>query len=156
MSAAHPPAPPVGSGPFGHPRPRRELAITLGVVALGGVIGSLLRFEATLIWPQPVGDFPTTVLLVNVLGCLVIGAFMVIITEMRTTHRLIRPFFGTGVLGGFTTFSTYSLDILQLVRFGEPGLAVAYLFITALGSMAAVFAGLVGMRRLAIAFGWER
>ena len=128
----------------------------VGIVALGGVVGSLLRYQATLTWPNPTGTFPTTVLLVNLVGCLVIGGFMVIITELRSTHRLIRPFFGTGVLGGFTTFSTYSLDILELVRTGHPGPALAYLALTAVGAMLAVTVGMIGMRRLAIAFGWER
>ncbi len=144
------------ASPSAHPPPGRELAAVLGVVALGGAIGSLLRYQATLIWPNPIGTFPTTVLLVNLVGCLVIGAFMVIITELRTTHQLIRPLVGTGVLGGFTTFSTYSLDILQLVRTGHPGQALGYLSLTAVGAMVAVFVGMVGMRRLAIAFGWER
>jgi CrcB protein len=142
--------------PSAHPPPGRELAAVLGVIAIGGAIGSLLRYQATLIWPNPVGTFPSTVLLVNVAGCLVIGAFMVIITELRTTHHLIRPFVGTGVLGGFTTFSTYSLDILQLVRTGHPGQAIGYLSFTAVGAMVAVLAGMLGMRRLAIAFSWER
>lgn len=125
-------------------------------VAAGGVLGSLLRYQATVLWPSPLGTFPTTVLVVNLVGCLVIGVFMVIITELRATHRLVRPFVGTGILGGFTTFSTYSLDILELVRTGHPGPALAYLFLTAIGAMLAVAAGMVGMRRLAIAAGWER
>ena len=77
-----------------------------------------------MIWPNPPGTFPTTILLVNLLGCLVIGVFLTLITELWTAHRLVRPFFGTGVLGGFTTFSTYSLDIVTLVRLGHPVQAV--------------------------------
>jgi CrcB protein len=120
----------------------------VGVVALGGVIGSLLRYQAGLIWPTPVGDFPTTILLVNLLGCLIIGVFLTIVTEVWTPHRLVRPFFGTGVLGGFTTFSTYSLDIVTLVRVGQSARAVEYLFATAIGAMLAVTVGVLTTRRL--------
>lgn len=123
----------------------------LGVIALGGVIGSVLRYQAGLIWPTPVGAFPATTLAINLLGCLVIGAFMVIITEAWTSHRLVRPFFGTGVLGGFTTFSTYSLDIVTLVRVGEPVAAAAYLVTTAVGALLAVALGMLVTRRLVVA-----
>jgi CrcB protein len=120
----------------------------VGVVAFGGVIGSLLRYQAGLIWPTPVGAFPTTILLVNLLGCLVIGVFLTVVTEVWTPHRLVRPFFGTGVLGGFTTFSTYSLDVVTLVRVGQSARAIEYLFATAIGAMLAVTLGVLTTRRL--------
>ena len=68
---------------------------------------------------QP-GSFPWTTLLVNGVGCAVIGVFMVVITDVWAAHRLVRPFFGTGVLGGFTTFSTYAVDIQKLWRPAGP------------------------------------
>jgi fluoride exporter len=120
----------------------------VGVVAFGGVIGSLLRYQAGLIWPTPVGAFPTTILLVNLLGCLVIGVFLTVVTEVWTPHRLVRPFFGTGVLGGFTTFSTYSLDGVTLVRVGQSARAIEYLCATAIGAMLAVTLGVLTTRRL--------
>ena len=116
-------------------------------MSLGGVIGSLLRYQAGLIWPTPVGAFPTTILLVNLLGCLVIGVFLTVVTEIWTPHRLVRPFFGTGVLGGFTTFSTYSLDVVTLVRVGQPARAIEYLLATAIGAMLAVTLGVLATRR---------
>jgi CrcB protein len=128
--------------------PRLALLPVVGVVALGGVIGSLLRYQAGLIWPTPVGAFPTTILLVNLLGCLVIGVFLTVVTEVWTPHRLVRPFFGTGVLGGFTTFSTYSLDVVTLVRVGQSARAIEYLFATAIGAMLAVTLGVLTTRRL--------
>lgn len=132
-------------------RGRRWSPALLGVIALGGVIGALLRYQASLIWPTSVGAFPTTTLLVNLLGCLCIGVFLVVITEVRTPHRFLRPFFGTGVLGGFTTFSTYSLDVVTLVRVSHPVQAVAYLFLTAVGAMLAVELGMLATRRLVVA-----
>jgi CrcB protein len=118
------------------------------VVALGGVVGALLRYQAGLIWPTAAGTFPTTILLVNLLGCLVMGVFMVLITEFWTPHPLLRPFFGTGVLGGFTTFSTYSLDIVTLVRLGRPLTAASYLLLTPIGAMLAVGLGILATRRI--------
>ena len=120
----------------------------VGVVALGGVIGALLRYQAGLIWPTPAGTFPTTILLVNLLGCLVMGVFMVLITEFWTPHPLLRPFLGTGVLGGFTTFSTYGLDIVSLFRLGRPLTAASYLFATPIGAMLAVGLGILATRRI--------
>ena len=82
------------------------------------------------------------------LGCLVIGVFLTVVTEIWTPHRLVRPFFGTGVLGGFTTFSTYSLDVVTLFRVGQPVRAVEYLLATAIGAMLAVTLGVLATRRL--------
>ncbi|MET0864245.1 MAG: fluoride efflux transporter CrcB [Nakamurella sp.] len=130
-------------------RRRRESLAVVGVIGLGGAIGSLLRYQAGVFWPTPIGTFPSTTLLINVLGCLVIGGFMIVITEIWDAHRLVRPFFGTGVLGGFTTFSTYSLDVVNLVRLGHPASAALYLFLTAIGAMLAVALGMLGTRRLA-------
>ncbi len=130
---------------------RRESFAVVGVIALGGAVGSLLRYQAGVSWPTPIGTFPTTTLLINLLGCLVIGAFMIVISEVWDAHRLVRPFFGTGVLGGFTTFSTYCLDIVNLVRLGHPASAAFYLFLTAIGAMLAVALGMLGTRRVVAA-----
>ena len=99
-------------------RPTRHLATdaaVLAVVAVGGAIGATARYLIGLAWPTPAGGFPWTTLAINIVGCAVIGVFMVLITDVWTPHRHLRPFFGTGVLGGFTTFSTYAVDIQQLV-----------------------------------------
>jgi CrcB protein len=120
----------------------------VAVVALGGVIGSLARYQAGIIWHTADGAFPTTTFSVNLLGCLIIGVFMTVITEIWTAHRLLRPFVGTGILGGFTTFSTYSLDIAGLLRTGHSGTALLYLAATAVGAIAAVALGMLGTRRL--------
>ncbi|GAB2728570.1 hypothetical protein GCM10027072_23380 [Streptomyces bullii] len=84
----------------------------------------------------------------NVAGCAVIGVFMVVITEIRAAHRLVRPFFGTGVLGGFTTFSTYAVDIQQLIDHGRAGPALAYLAATPLAALASVWLAATATRRV--------
>ncbi|MFD4482455.1 fluoride efflux transporter CrcB [Streptomyces sp. NPDC058471] len=123
----------------------------VAVVAVGGAIGASARYGASLIWPTVPGAFPTTTLLVNVIGCAVMGAFMVILTEARTPHRLLRPFFGTGVLGGFTTFSTYALDIERLVDAGHARTGLAYLGLTLLAALAAVWGAAWATRCLVLA-----
>lgn len=125
----------------------------VAVVAVGGAIGASARYGATLIWPTAPDTFPTTTLLVNVIGCAVMGVFMVLLTEMRTPHRLLRPFFGTGVLGGFTTFSTYAVDIERLVEGGHAGTGLAYLGLTLLAALAAVWSAAWATRRAVV---WRR
>ncbi|SDP20772.1 CrcB protein [Nakamurella panacisegetis] len=152
-------------GPWARPEPidpdvdlafadqRRELhghhPVVLGAIAAGGVIGALLRYQVGLWWPSAAGHFPVATLTINLVGCLVIGVFMVVIHEVVTPHQLLRPFFGTGLLGGFTTFSTYSLDITNLLREGRGGTALAYLAITAAGAVLAVSGGMFLTRRIA-------
>ncbi len=81
-------------------------------------------------------------------GCAVIGVFMVVVTDVWAAHRLVRPFFGTGVLGGFTTFSTYAVDIQHLLRSGEAGTGLAYLAVTVVAALAAVWCSASLTRRL--------
>ncbi|WP_329565978.1 fluoride efflux transporter CrcB [Kitasatospora sp. NBC_01266] len=120
----------------------------VAVVAVGGVLGAEARYEAGRLWLTVAGGFPWTTLLINVLGCLVIGVFLVAITEGRPAHRLVRPFFGTGVLGGFTTFSTYCVDAERLLAKGEVGTALGYLALTLVAAMAAVTGGAGATRRV--------
>ncbi|MFF9910295.1 CrcB family protein [Streptomyces sp. NPDC013457] len=119
---------------------RGELPV-VGVVAAGGAVGATARYGASLAWPTPAGAFPWTTFGVNVAGCAAIGVVMVLLTEAATTpHPLLRPFLGTGILGGFTTFSTYALDAQQLLSRGDAGRGVAYLGATVVMALAAVWA----------------
>jgi fluoride exporter len=121
----------------------------LAVVALGGAIGAAGRYGAGLLWRTAApGRFPWTTLAVNAGGCAVIGVFMVVISDVWAAHRLVRPFFGTGVLGGFTTFSTYAVDVEKLVDGDRPGLGLAYLGLTPLVALTAVWAAASATRRV--------
>ncbi|MEU6759196.1 CrcB family protein [Streptomyces sp. NPDC046685] len=126
----------------------RELWPVVAVVALGGAIGASARFGASLIWPTAAGGFPWTTLAVNAVGCAVIGVFMVVISDVWAAHRLVRPFFGTGVLGGFTTFSTYAVDIQKFVTGGQARTGMAYLALTVMAAMAAVWTAVWVTRRV--------
>ncbi|MED7949857.1 fluoride efflux transporter CrcB [Kitasatospora sp. NPDC058201] len=147
----------VPDGPVGDPSrtvvPRRPSALrgqgpAVAVVAVGGALGAAARYGAGLLWPTGTAAFPWTTLLVNVAGCAVIGVFLVVVTEGRPAHPLLRPFFGTGVLGGFTTFSTYAVDIRGLLEEGRPGLGLAYLGGTPVAALVAVWGASRVTRRL--------
>ncbi|MCF2526763.1 fluoride efflux transporter CrcB [Yinghuangia soli] len=121
----------------------------LAVVSAGGALGASARYGAGLLWPTPEVGFPWTTLLVNAAGCAAMGVLMVLVAEVRTAHPLVRPFLGTGVLGGFTTFSTYTVDFQRLVEAGRAGLAVAYLFGTLVLALVCVAAAAWLTRRIA-------
>ncbi|MGW7258807.1 fluoride efflux transporter CrcB [Streptomyces sp. NPDC054834] len=129
----------VRPGPARRPA-RRAQAPVVVVVAFGGALGATARYALSLAWPTPPGGFPWATFWANVGGCAVIGVFMVVVTEAWAAHPLVRPFFGTGVLGGFTTFSTYAVDIQKLLDGGHPGTALAYLAATLLAALTAVWA----------------
>lgn len=130
----------------------------LAVIALGGGLGAALRYGATLIWPTAPGAFPVTTMVVNVTGCAAMGVFMVLITEAWTAPPLLRPFVGTGILGGYTTFSTYAADSDHLIQNGSPAVGLAVLVATPVAALIAIWtaAGLarrfvgVGARRVAL------
>ncbi|MEU8545427.1 fluoride efflux transporter CrcB [Streptomyces roseoverticillatus] len=115
-------------------------------VSLGGGAGAVARYGAGLLWPAPAGAFPWTTFLINVVGCALIGVLLTVISELAAPHRLLRPFLGTGVLGGFTTFSTYAVDIQRLSAHGHLATALAYLAGTLAAALAAVWAAATATR----------
>jgi CrcB protein len=139
--------------PVRRPSVWRGQGPVVAVVSAGGALGASARYGASQLWPAQVGGFPWTTFWVNVTGCFVIGVFMVVITDVWAAHRLVRPFFGTGVLGGFTTFSTYAVDIQKLVDTGHPRTGLAYLAATLLAVLAAVWLAVTAARRV---LAWRR
>lgn len=119
---------------------RSHTAVLL-VIACGGGLGALARYGISLLLPTSPGRFPWGTFSINVLGSLLIGVLMVLITEVWSAHRLLRPFLGVGVLGGFTTFSTYALEIRNLLQPGSVLIACAYLAGTLIAALLAVLAG---------------
>jgi fluoride exporter len=112
----------------------------LGAISAGGAAGATARYAALMLWPAAPGAFPWAVFWVNVLGCALIGVLMALVSEGgRSAQPLVRPFFGVGVLGGFTTFSTYALDISELLEREEAVTALACAAGTVAGAMAAVW-----------------
>jgi len=127
------------------PGQRRELrghGDVLVAIALGGGIGALARYGLGYAFPAGPTGFPWATFGINIGGCLLIGVLMVLITEVWGGQRLIRPFLGVGVLGGFTTFSTYIVDIQRLVDGGAAAMALVYLVATVVAALLAVYMGI--------------
>ncbi|WP_420812785.1 fluoride efflux transporter CrcB [Micromonospora zingiberis] len=120
----------------------------LGAIALGGMAGAVLRHGLAVAFPHDPGGFPWATFAVNVSGCLLIGVLMVFITEVWTAPRLVRPFLGVGVLGGYTTFSTYAVEVQQALAVGAPRTALLYLAGSLVAALTAVRLGLT-LTRLA-------
>ncbi len=129
------------------PPPRIHGAV-IGVVALGGALGSVARWAVAEALPHASGQLPWATLLTNVVGCALIGVLMVLVAERWRDQRLVRPFLGTGILGGFTTFSTYVVDTRTLVATGHAAVAAAYLLGTLVAGLLAVVLGLRLTERL--------
>ncbi|WP_173314337.1 fluoride efflux transporter CrcB [Streptomyces fulvorobeus] len=121
----------------------------LGAIAAGGALGAVARYAALVLWPAAGGSFPWAVLGVNVTGCALIGVLMVLVAERDgAAHPLVRPFLGVGVLGGFTTFSTYAADVSKLLDRQEAPTALAYAAATLAGALGAVWAAASATRAL--------
>lgn len=116
----------------------------VAAIAVGGAIGAALRYGVTLAWPDPLWATLTA----NLAGCLLIGVLMELVAEVRAGPALLRPFLGIGLLGGFTTFSAYALQVAAGAGAGRIGLAAGYLLGTVLGALVATWLGVVITRRL--------
>lgn len=117
----------------------------LGAVALGGAAGALLRWLVELALPFDAG-WPWATLLVNAVGAAALG-WLVTQDDLHEHAWWLRPGVGTGLLGGFTTFSTYAVQVALLGR-DEPLLALGYLVLTPLVCVvAAALAGTLARRQ---------
>jgi fluoride exporter len=121
----------------------------LAVIATGGALDSLGRWGLGQAWPHSAGAFPWATFVANMTGCLLLGVLMVFVIEVLPPSRYLRPFLGVGVLGGFTTFSTYMLDARDLLVSGHSATAGEYVFGSLLCGLLAVWAG-VGAARLLV------
>ncbi len=114
---------------------------TLPLVALGGAIGASLRYLVGTAALRVFGPaFPWGTLIVNLTGCLAMGILAAILATKSDTR--LAPFVLTGILGGFTTYSAFSLDAVTLWQRGETGSALTYILATTTGSLIAVIAGM--------------
>ena len=129
----------------------RERWDILLVVAAGGALGSLGRWALAEALPHGEGHVAWGTFVANVTGAFLLGVLMVLVLDVWPPRRYVRPFLGVGVLGGYTTFSTYMLDTRALLATGEPATALTYLFGTLLCGLAAVWAGIVLTRGLVAA-----
>lgn len=116
-------------------------------VALGGALGASARYMTNVAAMRLVGPgFPWATVAVNVFGSFLMGALVVVLAHKDGTR--LAPFLMTGLLGGFTTFSAFSLDALTLWERGQTALASAYVLGSVIASLAAIVAGMAAARGL--------
>ena len=111
-------------------------------VAFGGAIGAALRFLTGVGIYRLIGHgaFPIAIVSVNILGSFLMGVFVVFAAQRGLTH--LNPFVMIGVLGGFTTFSAFSLETVTLMERGQFGLAGLYVGRSVIGSVGGLMLGL--------------
>jgi fluoride exporter len=120
---------------------------SIALVAAGGVIGSVARYGLqNLVNPTSGTGIPTATLIINIVGCFLIGA-LVPILDRSSTGIAAKPFLITGVLGGFTTFSAFAIETVQLVDHQHVVAAGCYVLMTVAGGLFAVSVGLWVTRR---------
>ena len=121
--------------------------MTVLLVLIGGMIGAPARYLTDrFVQVRHDSVFPWGTFVVNVTGSFALGALVVLAFDRWPRSRYLRPFLGVGVLGGFTTFSTYVLDVRTLVADERMGLAAVYLVATLLVGLAAAWLGMVAAR----------
>ncbi|MCZ2806853.1 fluoride efflux transporter CrcB [Modestobacter sp. VKM Ac-2983] len=114
--------------------------------ALGGVLGAVARWGVAGAFPSSAGGWPWATLLVNLTGCALIGVLLAVLLARHPDSAWLRPFLATGVLGGYTTFSTFAVETVQLVEGGAALLAGGYVLVSVIGGVLAVLAGLTAGR----------
>jgi len=112
--------------------------------SFGGIVGAEARYGVGLRIGHRTDDFPWSTVVVNASGCLLLGALMVLLLELTSPHRLARPFLGVGVLGGYTTYSTFAVDVERLVLSHRPLTALAYVAVTVAACGTAVWLSTIG------------
>jgi CrcB protein len=113
------------------------------LVALGGALGASLRHVVNIAVLKALGPgFPWATLTVNLVGSFAMGVFIEVLTRRYGSSNELRLFVATGVLGGFTTFSAFSLDFAALWQRGEVITAFGYVLTSVVGALLALFLGL--------------
>ena len=120
-------------------------------VALGGGAGSLLRYQSGRLmthWlgPQTVTAFPWATFSVNLVGSMAMGLLAGFLARHGTGGEVWRLLIGVGLLGGFTTFSAFSLEMMLLIERGQPALALTYAAVSLFAGLTALYIGMIVMR----------
>lgn len=120
------------------------------LVALGGAVGALGRFQLGRAVTHALGPntaFPWATLSANIIGSLAMGLLVGWLAHRGAAGSDdLRLLLGVGLLGGFTTFSAFSLEMILLVERGDVGLAMAYAALSIAAGLAALYLGLIAMR----------
>lgn len=124
----------------------RIQADVLAAVAAGGALGAPARYEVTRLVHVAPGTFPWSTFWTNVTGSLALGFVLVVVAERFPPTRYLRPFFATGFLGAYTTFSTFMVESVTLTKDGHAVVAGTYLLASVATGFPAVWAGIVAGR----------
>lgn len=117
------------------------------VIAAGGAVGGGARWGLAQALPTSAPGFPWATFAENISGALALGVLMVYLLDVWRPSRYGRPFLAVGVLGGFTTFSTYTADVRTMLLDGHVSLALTYLVATLFFGLLATWCGLTLARR---------
>lgn len=121
--------------------------VTVGMVAIGGSLGATVRYLTGLLVPHTPTGLPVSTLLVNVVGSLIMGAFLGRLSVLGFVPPRLTPFVTTGFLGGLTTFSAFASEIVLLSDGGAPEMAGVYAVATMAAGLLAVKGGWMFARR---------
>jgi fluoride exporter len=113
----------------------------LVAIAVGGGLGSIARYGLSVALPAGHG-FPWAIFIVNVSGCFLLGLLMIYLLEVWPPRQYLRPFLAVGLLGGYTTFSTYAAGVMTLLTSRSFALADAYALTSIVAALVAVWAGM--------------
>ena len=116
-------------------------------MAFGGLLGASARWIIATTWPVAVDRFPTTTLAINLAGAFAIGLVVARLLERRPQLLVAHSFLGTGILGGFTTFSTMTVEVVVLVDAGQVWRAGGYLAVSLVLGVVLAAGGLALGRR---------
>ena len=126
-------------------RPAPAPLTAVGLVAVGGAVGGLLRAAARELLPSSPGDWPWSTLVVNGLGAFALAALLCVLA--RAPSERARLLLGTGLLGALTTFSGLAVEAVLLVDTGRPAAAAAYVVVSVAVLLACAALGVRAVRR---------
>lgn len=112
------------------------------MVVIGGALGTWLRAGLGHLLPRGPGEWPWATLAVNFVGAFVLAVLLELLARLRRGFVPLRLLLGTGLLGGFTTYSAFAVETVDLLRFGRPWLALGYAGATLAGGLLLSLAGL--------------
>ena len=127
-------------------RANRRLDV-LAAVAAGGSLGSLARYEIARAFPVEPGRFPTSTLAINSSGAFALGFVLVLLVERLPPSRYARAFVAVGVIGAFTTFSTFAVEAIQLAD-GHRFAAAAFVVASIVGGLTLAWLGVLAGRAI--------
>jgi fluoride exporter len=126
LSPSDPGEPVVGQSRLPHRQYRRIQPDVLAVIAVGGMLGASARFKLAEALPTKPGHFPWATFWTNLSGSFLLGFLLIVLLERFPPTRYVRPFMATGILGAFTTMSTFAVETALLMKDNHAATAVLY------------------------------